>query len=422
MRMPPRPLREALAALLLACAALYALWLGGLAPLAPHDLLGELVGIGHIASLDWVDTFASLWTPAALALLAAPWWPLRRRLGLLAAGVALGTAWMLATARPQWWLYAYTFLAGAGLVAMGFLAQQAWLGVGETRARATHLACGVLLFIGFGVVTRTYLVHSAALAVPVLDWSAFRLDVAAFGFAPSAWAVAVAQSSDLLRIWLSICYELLPLAMFAVFALEARDPARLPFGLLRGLFACGFAAALLYSVTPVAGPAYALVPAFPGQVELLLERPPRWLETPTDRFSPRNAFPSFHFAWALLAVVLTWRQCGWLRAAFIAYAALIAAATLALGEHYLVDLVASPPVLAAICALCIERLGWRARARWQALVGGLLLVLTWAVLLRPSVAQAAAGWPLLLAAWCALNVAAGAWWIRGLLRAQRGAA
>ncbi len=419
---PMRPLREALAALLLANAALYALWLGGLAPLAPHDLLGDLVGIAHITSLDWLETFASLWSPAALALLAAPWWPLRRRLGLLGAGAALATAWMLATGRPQWWLYAYTFLAGAGLVAMGFLVHQALRGAGEARAGARYLAGGILLFIGFGVVTRTYLVQSAALAMPVLDWSALRLDAAAFGFSPSASAVAVAQTNVALRAALSISYEVLPLAMFAVFALEARDPARLPFGLLRGLFACGFAAALLYALTPVAGPGYALVPAFPGRLEPLLTHAPQWLGTPPNRFSPRNAFPSFHFLWALLAVVLTWRQRGALRAAFAAYAALIALATLALGEHYLVDLVAAPPVLAAICALCIERSGWRAPAVRQALLGGLLLYLAWAILLRPAAAQAAASWPLWLGAWCALNVAAGAWWIRGLLRAQPGGA
>jgi len=421
MTAAPRPLREALAALLLATAVLYALWLRGLAPLAPHDLIGELVGVGHFGTLDWVETFASLWIPAALALLAAPWWPLRRRLGLLAAGAALATAYLMVIARPQWWLYAYTFLAGSGLLAMAYLAHQALRGAGAARARATYLACGVLLFIGFGVVTRTYLLHSAALAVPVLDWSALRLDAAAFGFSPSARAVAAAQSSVALRALLAIAYELLPLAMFAVFALEARDPARQPFGLLRGLFACGFAAALLYAVTPVAGPAYALVPAFPGQLEPLLARPPLWLDTPAGRFSPRNAFPSFHFIWALLAVVLTWGQRWPVRAAFIAYAALIAAATLALGEHYLVDLVAAPPVLAAICALCVEGVSWRAPARRHAILGGLLLYLAWAVLLRPAAAQAAAGWPLWLAAWCALNVAAGAWWIRRLLRARRGA-
>jgi hypothetical protein len=417
-----RPLREALAALLLACAALYALWLAGLAPLAPHHLAGERVGVGPVTWLDWPETFASLWSPAALALLAAPWWPRRRRLGLLAAGVALSIAWMLAIGRPQWWLYIYAYLAGAGLVAMGYLAHQALRGAGEARAGARYLVCGILLFIGFGVVTRTYLVYSSALAVPVLDWSALKLDVAAFGFSPSAWAVGLARASAFLRTGLSIAYEVLPFAMFAVFALEARDPGRLPFGLLRGLFACAFAAALLYALTPVAGPAYALMPAFPSRLGELLAGAPQWLNTPGGRFSPRNAFPSFHFCWALLAVVLAWRQHGALRAAFIAYAACIAAATLALGEHYLVDLVAAPPVLAAICALCIERLSWRAPERWRAVLGGLLFYAAWAILLRPAVAHAATGWPWLLAAWCALNVAAGAWWIRGLLRARREAA
>jgi uncharacterized membrane protein SirB2 len=408
-----RSLREPLAALGVALVLLYLSWLAGRSPAAPHHVLAELLDLRSFPSLDWLESFAGLWQGAALALAAVPRWPLRQRLLLLAAGIALAALYQIGIGRPQWWLYAYSFLAGAGLVAAAFFAREALRGA--ERRFAAYVLAGLVVYMAFGMVTKTYLIHSSVQGAPALDWSALKLDAAAFGFSPSAWAVRAVPPGSVLRIALAIAYELLPLAMIAVFALELRDPRRLPFGLFRGVLACGFAAALLYALTPVTGPVYALGSAFPDALAPLLERAPVLISTPEGVFAPRNAFPSFHLAWALVALLLAWRF-GWIaRAAFGAYALAIAAATLALGEHYLIDLVATFPVLAAIAALCVERVSWRAPVRRQALAGGILLYLAWVALLRPGWAQAAVSWPLLLSAWCALNVAAGAWWIRALL-------
>jgi hypothetical protein len=411
---PLRSLREPLAALGIALALLYAAWLAGRTPAAPHHVLAELLDLRSFPSLGWLESFAALWQGAALVLAAVPRWPLRRRLLLLGSGVALAALYQVAIGRPQWWLYAYSFLAGAGLVAALFLAREAWRGA--ERRHAAYILAGLVVFMAYGMVTKTYLIHSSVQAAPALDWSALKLDAAAFGFSPSAWAVRALPPGSGLRIALAIAYELLPLAMLAVFALEVRDPRRLPFGLFRGVLACGFAAALLYAVTPVTGPAYALGAAFPDDLGPLLARMPVLIATPEGAFAPRNAFPSFHLAWALVALLLAWRFGPLARAGFGAYALAIAAATLALGEHYLIDLVATLPVLAAIVALCLEGASWRSPARRQALAGGILLYVGWAALLRPSVAQAAVSLPLALSAWCALNVAAGAWWLYALLR------
>lgn len=410
---PLRSLREPLAALAIALGLLYALWFAGRAPAAPHHVLGELLDLRSFPSVGWLESFAGLWQGAALALAAVPRWPLRRRLLLLAAGVALAAIYQVAIGRPQWWLYAYSFLAGAGLAAAGFFAHEALRG--RERRHAAYILAGLVVFAAYGMVTKTYLIHSSVQAAPVLDWSALKLDAAAFGFSPSAWAVRAAAPGSALRITLAIAYELLPLAMLLVFALEVRDPRRLPFSLFRGVFACGFAAALLYAITPVTGPAYALGAAFPDELAPLLARAPALLATPAGAFAPRNAFPSFHLAWALLALLLAWRFGGLARAGFGLYALLIASATLVLGEHYLIDLVAALPVLAAIAALCIERVSWRSPLRRQALAGGIVLYLVWVVLLQPSRAQAAAAWPLALSAWCAVNVALGVHWLRALL-------
>ena len=410
---PLRSLREPLAALALALGLLYLLWFTGRAPVAPHHVLGELLDLRSFPSVAWLESFAGLWQGAAIMLAIVPRWPARQRLALLAAGVGLAALYQVAIGRPQWWLYLYVFLAGAGLVAAGFFAREALRG-GERR-HAAYLLASVVVFAAFGIVTKTYLIHSSVQAAPALDWSALRLDAAAFGFSPSAWAVQAVAQGAVLRIALAIAYELLPLAMIVVLALEVRDPRRLPFGLFRGLFACGFAAALLYAITPVTGPVYALGAAFPNALAPLLERAPALLGTPEGMFAPRNAFPSFHLIWALVALLLAWRF-GWpARAGFGLYALLIAAATMALGEHYLIDLVAALPVLAVIAALCIERVSWRSPVRRQALAGGVIVYLVWVALLRPTWAHAVSAWPLILSAWCALNVAAGLYWLRALL-------
>jgi hypothetical protein len=57
----------------------------------------------------------------------------------------------------------------------------------------------------------------------------------------------------------------------------------------------------------------------------------------------------------------------------------------------------------------------RSPVRRQALAGGIIVYLVWVALLQPSWAQAVSAWPVILSAWCALNVAAGVYWLRALL-------
>lgn len=394
-----RSLGFPLAGLLAAWLALYGARLAGAAPLAPHEMLGRILELEDPNPRVWGENFASLWQFVPFAFLPVAAWPLGWRVALAAAGAALGALYQIVVGVPQWWLYFYMFFAGAGVVMLAFLASQ-W-----RRPEARYLLGALALFAAFGVITKTFLMYSSTAAMPVLDSSALALDAASFGASPSAWAVETARAHPGLRRLLSIAYETLPLAVMAAFGLELRDPRRTPFGLLKGLVVCGFVAAAAYAVTPVAGPAYAFA-AFPEKVDALLAAAPAVAGTLPD-FSPRNAFPSFHLAWALLAVMLTARF-GWTaRVIFGVYALLIALATLALGEHYLVDLVASFPILLAIAALCMERTPWR--HRWHALLAGLAFYAVWAVLLRPSVAHEARAYPMLMAAWCYACVAASIW-------------
>jgi len=326
--------------LLVALAACYGLWIAGPAPFAPHQVLLALIEFEDTDLLSRLEGFASLWQGVVFAFLLSPWWPLRLRLGFAAAGIALAAGYQIAIARPQWWLYLYAFLSGAGLLMLAFLVQQWVFATDARKVVAGYLVRCILAFAAFGVITKTFLLFSSAHAAPVLDWSALKLDAASFGFSPSEWAASSVREHGGIRRTLAIAYEMLPLAMGAVFGLEARNPGRLSFGVLNGLYVCGFAAAFAYSITPVAGPVYAFGAAFPDHLDSLLQASPDWLGTQPG-YSPRNAFPSFHFGWALLALHLAAAQPWPVRAAFAAYALVIAWSTLALGEHYFIDLVAN---------------------------------------------------------------------------------
>jgi len=410
-----RPLKGPFVALLVALVALYGLWLIGWAPYAVHQVFVALLNIDAANPSTWIDAFAGLWQLALFAVLPSSPWPLRLKLGLAGSGIVLTAAYQLVLGTPMWWLYLYSFFSGAGLVMMGFLIHQ-WI-YSESSVQkdtAAYLIRGILIFIGFGVVTKTFLLFSSAHAAPVLDWSALKLDAASFWFSPSAWAWNAVRENAAVRRILAIAYEALPFAMAAVFGIESRNPARMPFGLLKGLFVCGFVAAIAYSITPVSGPVYALGPAFPGNLDPLLEGAPGLLAT-APGFSPRNAFPSMHWGWALLTLLLT-AHCRWpVRIAFLAYALVIAGSTLALGEHYLVDLIASFPVMLAIVAVCVEGVSWRSVERRWAVFGGLGMYLAWSLMLRPSIAKILAEIPLVMSGWCVLSVAASVFLYRRLM-------
>ena len=70
-----------------------------------------------------------------------------------------------------------------------------------------------------------------------------------------------------------------------------------------------------------------------------------WRALAPEAFVPRNCMPSMHVTWALLLAINA--RSRWLAAALWVYAAIIAVSTLALGEHYLIDLIAAVPYTVA---------------------------------------------------------------------------
>jgi hypothetical protein len=138
---------------------------------------------------------------------------------------------------------------------------------------------------------------------------------------------------------------------------------------------------LCYNLFPACGPHSLFAQAFPFHPLSATDLPRLALE-PVPIAGARNAIPSLHLAWTLLA---WWYSKGlsWIeRCVALGFLALTALATLGTGEHWFVDLVVAFPFALMIQAACAYRLPWREPTRIAAFLLGSGATLGWLVTLR----------------------------------------
>lgn len=180
-------------------------------------------------------------------------------------------------------------------------------------------------------------------------------------------------------------YYALPLVLMLVYAmLLVRDKDAALTAFLAFVIA-GPVGVVFYNLVPACGPIYLFGAKFP--FESLSS--PNLARLPLQTLllsGARNAFPSLHVAWALLAY---WYSRGlplWARTTSLLFLAGTAVVTLGLGEHYFVDLVTAVPFALMIRAACAFYLPASNPRRSMSFLTGLILMLFWVALLR-------AGWP-----------------------------
>lgn len=330
-------------------------------------------------SPQWVAILGSITLHAFVlyAAYSAPRW--RGPLLALAAGAAIDAAlWPFApdpAGSPYLWIA--VLAAGPGLVSLGVLIAGA-TGEGGQRApyRLLLEALAILAIYVLGVVVFQDLTR--AMHPATLDPAAYRID-STYGFLPSTVAVLAAREPAWLLPVLATPYDLLPYGFALLFALQLRDGRRWPAHLFLITALSGAVAVVLYQVCPIAGPKYAFGDAFPS-----LMPPPESLDLAPDVVAPapRNGMPSMHLAWALLLWFNALHGSRAVRNFFALFLGFTALATLALGEHYLVDLVAGVPVALALQAACSATLPWAAPARRRALWTGVAGSLFWVLGVR----------------------------------------
>lgn len=211
------------------------------------------------------------------------------------------------------------------------------------------------------------------------DFRMFGLD-GLFGFQASVILAKFAKEHPLFESVLRFAYTY----MYAVFVIALGLQVRQGWH-NRGwhvaevwfvLSACGLTA---YHFFPVCGPVYAFGDRFPNSMPLLesITSDPTLVQP-----AMRNGVPSLHFGWSLAAwlLALTMQSrllkwgCGLLAVSMVF-------ATLALGEHYLLDLVIAVPFVVGVMGLTVRGVPWSAPARLRLLMVAWGIYISWMVLL-----------------------------------------
>jgi hypothetical protein len=182
----------------------------------------------------------------------------------------------------------------------------------------------VIMVIGYTVfvtIAGNLLVLLSRQIVHPLDAAFLHVD-ATLGFNPIIFADYVSR-----HLWavilLNLSYAALPDMVALAWIVEQNSQMR------RALLFGGCVCFLFYALFPAVGPGYF-----------------DWRHQTAPVGALANCMPSMHLSWALL-IALNARS-PWLRSVLWVYAALIAASTLGLREHYLIDLIAAVPYTFAV--------------------------------------------------------------------------
>ena len=176
----------------------------------------------------------------------------------------------------------------------------------------------------------------------------------------------------------TIVYYALPLAVSMVYASD-RMRSQKPVAILT-LFltftTLGFAQ---YGVYPAVGPRYAFAGVYPEAPPALAQIVLQPMAVPD---SPRNCMPSLHLAAALLVLWNCRHWPRWGRLLVSLFVLATAFATLALGEHYLADLIVAVPFALLFQAGCTTSVPWSEPVRRNSFWFAIFLTIGWMLLLR----------------------------------------
>jgi PAP2 superfamily len=271
-------------------------------------------------------------------------------------------------------------LASLGISSLALLAGRRIWSAEEERERLHYAFLPPLLFVLFGYVGSAMLAITNRLHPKTLDLFLCNFD-ASMGLQLSFKAgQLVLRSRWLTRIAL-LFYFALPIPVMLVYAKQLVRRGGAAMSVFLGFFIAGPVAIVFYNLFPACGPVYLLGSRFPLD-PLSSQQVREMLVRPVLVSGARNAFPSLHLAWALLAWWGAEALSHWTKLFLLLFLAGTALATLGLGEHYFIDLVAAFPFALMIDAGCALHIPWLNRRRLIPLLSGTLLMLGWIALLR----------------------------------------
>jgi hypothetical protein len=215
-----------------------------------------------------------------------------------------------------------------------------------------------------------------------------------------------------------VFYVGLPITLALVYAGQAVRLRAKAAPIFAAFFLAGPIGALFYNLFPALGPIHLFLDRFPWQ-PLATEQARHVFLEPLEISGLRNAIPSLHMGWTLLAWWYSRGLSVWERTIAFAFVVFTVCATMGTGEHYFIDLVVAFPFVLFLQALCTVSLPWSDSRRLVPFLFGFIVTLSWLVVLRFG---SAVFWYSPLIPWvsCAATVGATVWVRQGLKDAAVG--
>lgn len=178
-----------------------------------------------------------------------------------------------------------------------------------------------------------------------------------------------------------VFYVGLPFTLANVYSGQAARLREKAIPIFAAFLLAGPIGGLFYNLLPALGPAHLFGEAFPWH-PLAADQARRLLLEPVPIEGMRNAIPSLHMGWTLMAWWYSRGLSVWERGIAFAFVAFTVLATMGTGEHYFIDLIVAVPFVLFLQALCTVSLNWSDSRRLTPFLFGLFATLSWLAILR----------------------------------------
>jgi hypothetical protein len=263
--------------------------------------------------------------------------------------------------------------------------------VWASRNRRKLLVLAFIPFLLFAFVPSLLFVTSEWFASTMLDWTERlhprTLDLYLYSFDGSLrvqLSFLMGQAFELwpwFKIFGTLFYIALPIPIALVYSGQLLRIKEKAVPAMAAFLFTGPVGIMFYNIFPALGPIHLVRQSFPWN-PLHADQLQRLFLEPVPLHGPRNAIPSLHMGWVLLAWWYSRGLSWWERSIALLFLLFTVCATMGTGEHYFVDLVVAYPFALLMQSLCAWPLWRKDAGRISALLFGLFTTLVWLAALR----------------------------------------
>ena len=272
----------------------------------------------------------------------------------------------------------FSFAGLSSLAIMGV--ESIWLADRESRNLSLLAFVPSVLFVVSEYFADNMLHWAATIHDKVFDLYLYSFDASLHTQIPFSVGREFA-AHPALRTTSLIAYMGLSIPIAVVYSGQVRRVGAKALKCFAAFIITGPVGILFYNFVPALGPAHLFGKNFPWK-PLPIDQIQHLLLEPVAIAGPRNAIPSLHMAWVLLAWWYSRKLSGWERAIAMFYVIFVGLATVGTGEHYFIDLVVAVPFALFIEALFAYEFPPLQSKRLNPIAFGLLATLAWLAALR----------------------------------------